>query len=45
MEKIASGLWLRFQVAEFIPLWSGHIEFIRFEEYYGIPWGHEHDPI
>ena len=26
--------------------WYGdHIEFIRFKEYYGIPSGHEHDPI
>ena len=25
--------------------YSGHIEFIRFKEYYGMPRGHEHDPI
>ena len=25
--------------------YGGHIEFIRFKEYYGIPGGHEHDPI
>ena len=25
--------------------YGGHIEFIRFKEYYGMPSGHEHDPI
>ena len=25
--------------------YSGHIEFNRFKEYYGIPRGHEHDPL
>ena len=25
--------------------YSGHIEFIRFKEYYGMPRGHDHDPI
>ena len=25
--------------------YSGHIEFIRLKEYYGMPSGHEHDPI
>ena len=25
--------------------YGGHIEFIRFKEYYGIPRWHEHDPI
>ena len=25
--------------------YSGHIEFITFKEYYGMPRGHEHDPI
>ena len=47
MEKIAAGLLLRFQVAGFtyVYRYGGHIEFIRFEEYYGMPRGHEHDPI
>ena len=26
-------------------LYGGHIEFIRFKEYYGMSRGHEHDPI
>ena len=26
-------------------LYGGHIELIRFNEYYGIPRGHEHDPL
>ena len=25
--------------------YGGHIELIRFNEYYGIPRGHEHDPV
>ena len=25
--------------------YCGHIELIRFNEYYGIPRGHEHDPL
>ena len=25
--------------------YGGHIELIRFNEYYGIPRGHEHDPL
>ena len=25
--------------------YGGHIELIRFKEYYGMPRGHEHDPI
>ena len=25
--------------------YGGHIEFIRFKEYYGMPRGHEHDPV
>ena len=25
--------------------YGGHIEFIRFKEYYGMPSGHKHDPI
>ena len=25
--------------------YGSHIELIRFEEYYGMPRGHEHDPI
>ena len=25
--------------------YGGHIEFIRFKEYYGMPRGQEHDPI
>ena len=47
MEKIAAGLLLRFQVAGFTNVYryGGHIEFIRFEEYYGMPRGHEHGPI
>ena len=47
MEKIAAGLSLRFQVAGFtyVYRYGGHIEFIRFEEYYGMPRGHEHGPI
>ena len=24
---------------------GGHIELLRFKEYYGMPKGHEHDPI
>ena len=25
--------------------YGGHIELIRFKEYYGVPRGHEHDPL
>ena len=25
--------------------YGGHIKLIRFNEYYGIPRGHEHDPV
>ena len=25
--------------------YGGHVELIRFKEYYGMPRGHEHDPI
>ena len=41
MEKIAAGLSLRFQVAGFtyVYRYGGHIEFIRFEEYNGMPRG------
>ena len=47
MEKIAAGLSLRFQVSGFtyVYCYGGHIKFIRFEEYNGMPRGHEHDPI